>query len=243
MCFKQRKKPAISVGILSGLVVIVGCLMAFLSIRFSDAEVFNLGDESKNQKQDGINQISDFKNTAFYLLITASIASIFIGICGVSLMCVKARGCAVMYGCFLLPAWIILFVFGVLIAIFSNSSKTTIESFCDNVDMQSDYIDSLRSFVGNVDDLIGDLVSKKMCSEVCPCEDTAAKQAWLNLEEAQLNTYSRTLNKFSTLGYETLIFGGSGAKEYKTFEDCFKDIRAGNTSEPQSEVQKYDEQL
>ena len=44
MCFKQRRKPAIIVGILSAVIVIVGLIMVALSIRFADADVFKIGE-------------------------------------------------------------------------------------------------------------------------------------------------------------------------------------------------------
>ena len=192
MCFKQRKYPAIIVGIMSGLVAIVGLLMVFLSIRFADAEVFNLGDQEKESSNEGQNEISDFKNKAFIVLLVTSVMAVIIGICGLSLMCVQHRGCAVLFGFSLLPAWAILFIFGIVTAVFSNSSKSTIERFCDNVDMQSEYIQNARDFVGGVDEELGKLVTNKMCSDICPCPDTEAKQSWYSIDEAVLNTYGRT---------------------------------------------------
>jgi len=40
-----------------------------------------------------------------------------------------------------------------------------------------------------------------------------------------------------------LNFKGRGEKNYTTFEECFLDIRKGETSEMRSEVQKYDEMV
>ena len=152
MCFKQRKGPAIAVTIFSGLIVIVGLIMIYLSFKFKGTDVFNLGEDSESTAD---NEVSDFKNTAFRVLFSASLIAVIIGGCGMSLMCIKHRGCAVAFGCALLPVWVLLLISGVFIAVFSNSSSTTIVQFCNNVDMQSDYIDSIRDFVGDIDDFLG----------------------------------------------------------------------------------------
>jgi len=104
----------------------------------------------------------------------------------------------VLYGCSITPTWIFLFTFGVVLGLFSNSSKTTIESFCDNVDMNSNYINSIRKAVSKVDVEIGQLANKKMCSDVCPCANDETKDFWYDIEEVVLNTYGRTKNEFTT---------------------------------------------
>ena len=101
--------------------------MVFLSFRFREAEVFNLGEGAATKDSNDPNEITDFKNNAFVLLMIISCFAIILGSCGISLMMIKHRGCAVLFGCTLLPAWIMTFVFGAMIAIFSNSSKSTIQ--------------------------------------------------------------------------------------------------------------------
>lgn len=177
--------------------MIVGFIMIFLSFRFKSAEVFNLGNEEE-EASDSTNEISEFKNTAFTVLLIVSVIGVILGGCGVSLMFIKNRGCAVLFGCTLLPIWIIMFVFGIVIAVFSNSSKSTIIQFCDNVDMNSDYIENIRDMVGDVDDFLGEAISQKMCSDICPCPDDGSSDPWFEMEEATLNSYGRTKNLFST---------------------------------------------
>lgn len=109
--------------------------------------------------------------------------------------------------------------------------------------MQSTYIDETRDFVGDVDDLIGDLVTKRMCSDICPCPNNDYKESWLQMEEAVLNTYGRTKLPFSSQELVPLDFSGLGQKVYTNFEDCFMDIRKGDTSQARSEVQKYKESV
>ena len=101
-------------------------------------------------------------------------------------------------------------VFALILAVFSNSSKSTIVQFCNNIDMGSEYINMAREFVSNVDNTIGDLASEKMCSTICPCPDDAAQEEWLDLEEAQVNTYGRTLKPFSTQSHIPFEFTGAG---------------------------------
>ena len=209
MCFKQRKGPAIAVTIFSGLVVIVGLIMIYLSFKFKGIEVLSLGEDNASETSN--NEISDFRNTAFVILFSASLIAVLVGTCGMSLMCIKHRGCAVAFGCALLPVWIILFFFGVIIAVFSNSSQQTIEQFCNNVDMQSDYIDSIRDVVADIDDFLGEAISTKMCSNICPCpSEEGVRDPWEQMEEAQLNSYGRTKREFSTQDYIPLDFSGIG---------------------------------
>lgn len=217
MCFQTRKTPAIIVGIMSGLVVILGLVMVFLSIRFSKAEVF---DYEKGIVTDSkaSNEISDFKTQVVIILLVTSFFAVLVGFCGLSLMCIRHRGCAVLFGCSLMPTWVAIFVLGTSLALFSNSSKSTIENFCVNADMRSQYISNSRSFVSNVDDLIGNIVTEKMCSSICPCADDDNKKAWLDMEETVLNTYGRTKKGWSSQGLVPLDFSGEGQNVYKTFE-------------------------
>jgi len=148
------------------------------------------------------------------------------------------------FGCTLLPVWVTIFIFGSILALFSNSSKSTIEQFCDNVDFNSEQISESREFVSGIDDIIGNLVSQKMCSDVCPCPDDETKEPWLAMEEAVLNSFGRTKRAFSTQNLEPLVFfGGKGQKTYTKFEECYFDIRKGETSEAKSEVQQYEDTL
>ena len=157
-------------------------------------------------------------------------------------MCVKNRACAVLFGCALMPAWLLILVLGVMVGIFSNSKKSTIESFCDNMDMQSEYIAKIRTFVSNVDDMIGDLVSDKMCSEICPCPNNQNKFNWMDIEEAVLNTYGRTKEPNpDNPDLVPLFFSDLVDKRYEKFSECFKDIRVEKTSDSQAEVDKYNE--
>ena len=123
MCFKTRKAPSIAIGILSGLVIFVGLVMAILSFRFKIKDP--IGDEAVAGVE-GDNTVSSFRNSAFIALLVTSCIAIIIGFCGVTLMCIRRRGCALAFGCILTPAWVAFLVIGVVVALFSNSSKTTI---------------------------------------------------------------------------------------------------------------------
>ena len=84
------------------------------------------------------------------------------------------------------------FIFGCIIAWFSNSSPSTIQEFCESGDYDSAFIKYGRELVAGYDEEIGDMVNRIMCSRECPCPDVANKSTWLNIEEFSLNKIGRT---------------------------------------------------
>ena len=131
MCFSQRKKPACIVAILSGVVLAVAISMIALSIRFTGADVFKAFKD-----EDG--EIAKLKNVTFYILASFAVLAFILGIWGLCMLrCCKNRCCPIVFGVCLLPAWIVTFIFGCVVAWFSNSSPSTIQQFCNNDDYDS----------------------------------------------------------------------------------------------------------
>ena len=126
-------------------------------------------------------------------------------------------------------------IFGGTLALFSNSSMSVIEQYCDERYLNNEAVSGTREVVSTIDDVIGTLITTKMCSDVCPCPDEAYKNYWLSMDEQTLNTFGRTKNAFSQ-DLVPLDFSGKGQKLYTDFKECLLDITKGETSEAQSEV-------
>ncbi len=120
MCFAQRKKPACVVGILSAVVLSAAIAMIALSVRFTGADLF------KAFKEDDA-EISKLKNISFYILISFSGIVFLLGIWGLLLLKCTNRCCSILFGVCIMPTWVIIFVFGCVMAWFSNSSPSTIQ--------------------------------------------------------------------------------------------------------------------
>ena len=143
-----------------------------------------------------------------------------------------------MFGVCLLPTWVATFVFGCVIAWFSNSSAQTIQQFCSESEQDSVFVEWGRDFVHTYDDDIGQLVNEIMCSRECPCPDVFNKNDWLETPEHELNAVGRTSFAQSAL-YEPFDFSGEAATIYRKFRDCYKDILRGNTSRVQPELAEF----
>lgn len=172
MCFVKRKKPACIVAVLSGVVFALSCLMILLSVRFTEADVWKAINSEDAE-------IEKLKNTTFYILATFSAIALVLSVWGLCLVRCEGRCCSMIFGLCLLPTWATTFVFGCLIAWFSNSSKSTIQQFCNNDDWDSFVFRWGRDLVAEYDDGIGSLVNSVMCSKECPCSDNPSKNIWL----------------------------------------------------------------
>ena len=197
--------------------------MIALSVKFTGADIFKAFKD-----EDG--ELNKLRNVTFYILGGFSALAFILSIWGLCLLKCTNKCCTIVFGVCLLPTWIITFIFGCVIAWFSNSSPSTIQQFCNNDDYDSMFIRWGRDLVAEYDDGIGYLVNSIMCSRECPCPDVPNKSTWLNMDEDVLNRINRTKFKISTAGYTEFDFSGEGAVVYWKFSDCYRDILSGNTS-------------
>ena len=232
MCFSARKKPACIVAILSAVILATAIAMIALSVNFTGADIFKAFKD-----EDG--EVNKLKNVTFYILGGISLLALILGFCGLCLMKCNNRCCPIVFGVCLLPTWIATFIFGCIIAWFSNSSPSTIQQFCSNEAHDSMVIEWGRGLVDEYDAGIGKLVNEIMCSRECPCPDVPNKSTWLNMDEVDLNSIGRTSLEISTQGYTSFDFSGEGATVYRKFSDCYRDILTGNTSRVQPEVTEF----
>ena len=223
MCFATRKKPACIVAILSSVIICVAVAMIALSVDFTGSDLFKA---VKNE--DG--ELKKLQNGIFYIICGFGILALIIGCWGLCIFKCTNRCCPIVFGVCLLPTWIVTFIFGCVVAWFSNASPATIQQFCENDDYDSIFIKWGRDLVEQYDQGIGDLVNGVMCSRECPCQNVPNKNIWLDLDEEFLNSIGRTGLKHSTQGYTEFDFSAEGAVVYEKFADCYKDILAGETS-------------
>ena len=119
MCFDERKIPAAIVGVLSVIALILAIVMVFLSVRFNNSGLST-----------DLGSMGDYANFAFIFLISASILALLASICGIITCKVKNRCVAVCFGCSLLPAAVVITIFGVILGTISHTSDEDLESFC-----------------------------------------------------------------------------------------------------------------
>ena len=152
MCFVTRKKPACIVAILSTVIICMAASMIALSVNFTGADLFKAFKSEDDE-------IEKLKNVVFYILIGFSMIAMIVGCWGLCLFKCTNRCCPIVFGVCLLPTWIVTFIFGCIIAWFSNSSASTIQQFCNNDDYDSVFIRWGRDLVEQYDEGIGDLVN------------------------------------------------------------------------------------
>ena len=119
MCFSQRKKPACIVAILSAVILAVAIAMIALSVKFTGADIFKAF-------KDVDGELGKLKNVTFYILGGFSMLAFILAVWGLCLLKCSNKCCSIVFGVCLLPTWIVTFIFGCVIAWFSNSSPSTI---------------------------------------------------------------------------------------------------------------------
>ena len=115
MCVSNRKVPTVVVTILSTVILLLSLVMIILSIRFNTKGITtNLG------------EFDEYANNAFLVLLFSSLIAMVSGLCGISLYCCKPRIFPVIFGCLMLPAATVVFLFGFSISTISNTSEETL---------------------------------------------------------------------------------------------------------------------
>ena len=195
MCFSERKIPACIVGGLSVITLILAVVMILLSVRFNNSGLStDLGD------------LGDYANFTFIALMAASILALGAAICGI-LTCKFSNRCiAVTFGCTLLPAALIILVYGIILGGISHTSEEDLRQFCtedysqfENTDPENQIMQTLKETIEEVDYRIGGLVSQTMCSQLCPCDlddvpvDVQAEWIAILNDENKLEEFGRCI--------------------------------------------------
>jgi hypothetical protein len=227
--------------------------MIVLAIRFNNSGMST-----------DLGSMGDYANVAFYFLISASIVAFMSACCGL-LTCKCTNRCiAVIFGCTLLPAALIIVVFGFLLTGISGTDEAKLNEFCvkdleafKETTAKDEWTKQLRETIDEVDYQVGSTVSSLMCSAVCPCnvedvpstEGNDVKKEWAEVltNQEMLTKYDRCLEPGvggCTEEKALYMFDGDndfvkqimeefGITAYKTFKDCYNDLREGKRSTDQ----------
>lgn len=238
MCVTNRKIPVLGVTIFSAITLILSLVMVGFAVRFNNSGF------SKD-----LGEFDDYTNEAFVILFAASLIAFVASVCGLTLFCVNKKVLTILFGCVLLPAASLVFLFGFSIATISNTDESTLRQFCSDdpnyqAEKDSKYINSARTSVADLDETMGNFVSTQMCSNTCPCnivDDPSVGESWSSMSESDLNKYNRT--KYSDANYIPLLFlsQSAGSRSYDTFKDCFEDIKSGKVVSSQQIKDAYNQ--
>ena len=169
-------------GLLSVLTLVLSIVMIALSIRFNNSGLTT-----------DLGKMSDYSNFAFVALLIASIIAFMAACCGM-LTCKCTNRCiAVVFGCTLLPAALVIVTFGFILTGVSHTSEADLQEFCvkdydafKETEGKDNFLAQARETVEQVDYTVGSVVSKLMCSNLCPCnisdlprEPVDVRLAWL----------------------------------------------------------------
>jgi len=154
------------VGVLSGITLILSVLMIVLAVRFNNSGIST-----------DLGSMGDYANVAFIFLLTASIVA-FMAACLGLLTCKCENRCfAVIFGCTLLPAALVIVVFGFMLTGISGTDEAKINEFCvkdietfKETTSKDAWTKQLRETIDEVDYQVGGTVSRVMCSALCPCD-------------------------------------------------------------------------
>ena len=173
MCFEERSKPAAIVGCLSVILFLIAVGMIILSVRFNNEGLST-----------DLGSMGDYTNFAFFALLAAAISALLTAICGCLVCKIPKRWLAVCFGCTLLPAALIMTVFGFLLTGISHTDEEKFQEFCvedyaefNSTSAKDEWTKKLRETIDEVDYKIGGLVSEVMCSNICPCDITEIPEA------------------------------------------------------------------
>lgn len=156
MCFKERKKPAMIVTILSVVVILLGILMVIESaIYFTHGSILTTDLGTITEK------VKSFHSSTFGVLMAFSCSAILVGACGAGCFCKPCKdkiALPIIYGIFLFFIWVIILVIGIVVTAVSYSSPDAIQSFCtgttgnSRLGFISDQIDSIDVSINNYAD-------------------------------------------------------------------------------------------
>jgi len=247
---------------LSFVILILAVCMIVLSVRFNN-----------NGLSTELGSAGEYANLAFYGLMTASVIALMSALCGCISCKSSNRCCTVIFGCTLLPATILVLVFGITVSSVSYTNEAELKEYCARYDTQGyegmakeeEMLLALRETINDVDDTVGNLISTRMCSVVCPCDieitdDIGTQATWLEIfnDDAELEKFGRCRFEVDGCDASKAIisftsdeerevfeeFAGYDIKSYKTFSECFDDMKDGNRTTdqvPEEDVKQYKE--
>lgn len=133
MCFADRKKPALTVTILSVIVILCGIVMVVESIIFATQDDVLSADMGSIS-----NSMGNFKTASMASLLAFSLLAVATGISGTTCgckPCVRGNICwPIIFGSLLLIVWIVTIIVGIVVTVVSFSGPDVLQTFCDKPD-------------------------------------------------------------------------------------------------------------
>ena len=225
MCFSERKIPAAVVGTLSIITLLLSVGMGFLAVRYNNSGL------SKD-----LGEMGDYTNFAFMSLLCSAILAFLVSICGLCVCKMNRPGLAICLGLMLFPISILVLVGGVVLTTVSHANEEDLTKFCvdnraDGVaavdDTKEEYMIKIRETVESVDYTVGNLVSETMCTDICPCDLNGLayeeQLLWLNHDKAETSRAFVFIEGSATTKAKT----GYDIPAYKSFKECFDDLKEG----------------
>jgi hypothetical protein len=168
MCFKDRKKPALIITILSVFVVLCGVTMIVESI------IFALQDDIMTADLGTISQAAGkFKTVVYAILLGFACLALVTGIIGTTCgckPCAKGSICyPVWFGILLFFVWIVTLIVGAIICAISFTGETQLQQFCKGTNVGSDRTQWMTDQINSIDVSINKYSSNYMCSFPCQC--------------------------------------------------------------------------
>ena len=188
MCFKERKKPAMILTILSVIVILLGILMVIESAIY-----FTAGSILTTDLGTLTDKVKSFHSSTFGVLMAFACSAILVGAFGAGCFCKPCKekiALPILYGIFLFFVWVIILVIGIVVTAVSFSSPEAIQSFCTG-DASNSRVAFISDQIESIDVSINNYANSFMCSSVCPCDNNQSAP-WKALNETYLNTRNRT---------------------------------------------------
>ena len=241
MCCNDRKIPAAIVGTLACFTLLLSFIMLGFAVRFNNSGITaDMGD------------MGDYANDAFFGLAGAAALALLCSVCGLCTCCCKKRCCTVVLGCTLLPAAILICGFGMTLTSVSHTNEAELQEFCDEFNEEGyeemtkrdKGAQKIRETISEVDIQLGQFVTSRMCSNICPCDlefkdDKIENQnAWLAVfaDSEKLKSFDRCLMSdpdcelekqiiyTTATGPTVLEMTGFEVEAFNSFYRCFEDL-------------------
>ena len=126
MCFDKRKPAVITLMVLSGLACLFGILMiVFSALLTNNAVLKQMGKDYK--------PLDDARKMVFLVLLIFSLVTIGIAAMGFCAKCVKNRCFYCFYGFILLPAFLLVVIFGIIGLAAGGAAKNYVDTTCQTI--------------------------------------------------------------------------------------------------------------
>lgn len=131
MCFEERKKPAMCVGVWAFLSLVAGVVMFYYTYAFSDDKFLN----SEGASSAGM-EISSQKGLIVMVLYIFSVFAVLMGLIGLFAGCKENRTCTFVTACCVTPTWFLFVLMGIILLMSGTASQFGMMGICQQAQME-----------------------------------------------------------------------------------------------------------